>query len=100
MTNTRFDEVRAEHMERLEQFTPIVERVHGGYHPEFYKVHQLFKRLNKKLEVKKVEQVDLSKEFKDLRTVTDNYTVPNDVCESYAAVYNMLEDLDQAYLAQ
>lgn len=47
MTNTKFNEVKAAHMEQLEQFTPIVERVHGDNHPEFYKVHQLFNRLNK-----------------------------------------------------
>lgn len=100
MTNTQFNEVREKHMERLQQFTPIVERVHGEHHPEFFKVHELFNQLNKKLEAETEGQVDLNKEFEDLRTVTDNYTVPGDVCESYEAVYNMLEDLDQAYFEE
>ena len=34
-----------------------------------------------------------------LREITDNYTVPGDVCESYEAVYNMLAELDKAYEA-
>ena len=100
MTNTQFNEVRAQHMERLKQFTPIVERVHGEHHPEFFKVHELFNQLNEKLENETDESVDLKQEFTALRTVTDNYAVPGDVCESYEAVYNMLEDLDQAYFEE
>jgi len=34
-----------------------------------------------------------------LRETTNNYTVPDDVCESYEAVYNMLSELDKAYHA-
>lgn len=100
MINKTFEEVKAEHIERLEQYTPIVERVHGENHPEFYEVHQLFNQLNEKLQTSEAGQVDLHDEFKELRTVTNQYEVPEDVCESYEAVYNMLEDLDQAYSAK
>lgn len=41
--------------------------------------------------------MNLDNEFKQLREITDNYTVPGDVCESYEAVYNMLSELDDAY---
>ncbi|MDN6195690.1 MAG: iron-sulfur cluster repair di-iron protein, ric [Atopostipes suicloacalis] len=100
MTNTRFEEVKTEHIEKLEQFTPIVERVHGENHPEFLKVHQLFNQLNGKIKANEQGQVDLNEEFKALRKVTSHYKVPNDVCESYEAVYHMLESLDQAYQAE
>lgn len=99
MTNKIFDEVRAEHLERLEQFTPIVERVHGGHHPEFFEVRKLFDQLNEKLQTAEDGQANLTEEFNALRKVTNDYQVPSDVCESYAAVYQMLEELDQAYLA-
>lgn len=97
MTKTPFDEAKAEHMERLEQFTPIVERVHGENHPEFFEVRKIFDQLNEK--VKTNRELGLDKEFSELRKITNNYKVPNDVCESYEAVYNMLEELNQAYLA-
>ncbi|MGI6499248.1 MAG: hypothetical protein ACOX0U_10745 [Oscillospiraceae bacterium] len=42
---------------------------------------------------------ELNEEFARLREVTNDYTVPDDVCESYEAVYNMLAELDKAYLA-
>lgn len=100
MTNKTFNDVRAEHMERLEQFTPIVERVHGEHHPEFFEVRKVFDQLNQKLQTSENGQADLTEEFKALRKVTNDYQVPTDVCESYEAVYQMLEELDQAYSAK
>lgn len=97
MTNTRFNKVYAEHIERLEQFTPIVERVHGENHPEFFEVHRIFNQLNGKIEGTESEKVHLDEDFEELRKITNDYKVPSDVCESYEAVYTMLEELDQAY---
>lgn len=96
MTEKTFNEVKEEHMEQLIQFTPIVERVHGENHPEFLEVRQVFNQLNQRLEADD-EEVDLKKEFQELRKLTNHYEVPDDVCESYEAVYTMLEELDQAY---
>lgn len=100
MTNVRFSAVKAEHMERLEQFIPIVERVHGKNNPEFIEVRKVFNQITEKLQATGNKHLELKKEFKELRTVTNNYEIPRDVCESYEAVYNMLEDLDQAYSAE
>ena len=44
-------------------------------------------------------ELSLDEEFKSLREVTNNYAIPSDVCESYEAVYNMLEEVDTAYQA-
>lgn len=92
-----FNEVKERYLKRLEQFVPIVARVHGGTHPEFHDVHKLFDEINTKIKEAKTEKPELDNEFNQLRKVTDNYTVPGDVCESYEAVYNMLAELDKAY---
>lgn len=84
-------------LERLEQYVPIVARVHGGSHPEFYDVKRVFDEANVKIKNQQNEKPHLDNEFKELRKITDNYTVPADVCESYEAVYDMLEELDKAY---
>lgn len=97
MSNTTFNEATAEHIERLEQFTPIVERVHGKENPEFFEVRKLFDGLNKKIKLSDVEKPALNQEFAQLREVTNNYEVPAGVCESYEAVYQMLEALDTSY---
>ncbi len=98
MTNKQnFNEAKAKHLQTLEQYVPIVARVHGKTHPEFYEVHALFDTLVKKTKEAGLEVPELSEEFSKLQEITNNYTVPGDVCESYEAVYNMLGELDQAY---
>ena len=92
-----FNEAKERNLERLEQYVPIVERVHGGSHPEFHDVRRIFDEINEKIKKAGSQKPELDTEFKELRKVTDNYTVPDDVCESYEAVYNMLAELDEAY---
>lgn len=96
---TKFNEAREKNFERLEQFVPVVARVHGGSHPEFHDVKRLFDEINEKTKAADSSKPDLDKEFQELREVTDNYKVPGDVCESYEAVYKMLEEVDEAYKA-
>lgn len=97
MRNLSFEQAIKENLPTLEQYVPIVAKVHGGSHPEFYKVHELFNEITKKTEEADAEKPDLDEVFTRLREVTDNYTVPEDVCESYQAVYNMLSVVDKAY---
>ena len=99
MDNLTFNEVKEKHFERLEQFTPIVDRVHGDNHPEFHEVKALWDSIYEKIEVAGSDKPDLDVEFSKLRDITNRYEVPNDVCESYEAVYNMLEEVDKAYQA-
>ncbi|HHT62456.1 MAG: iron-sulfur cluster repair di-iron protein, ric [Bacillota bacterium] len=94
-----FNEVKERHFKTLEQYVPIVARVHGGTHPEFHEVHKLFNTINKKIKEAGAERPELKAEFAKLREITNNYTVPADVCESYEAVYKMLAEVDKAYQA-
>lgn len=94
---TKFNEVKEKNREKLKLYVPVVARVHGDAHPEFHQVHELYNKMAEKIENAGEEALELQEEFKKLRKVTDNYTVPCDTCESYEAVYNMLSELDQAY---
>lgn len=93
----KFQEVKEKNIKILEQYVPVVERVHGKDHPEFYEVRKLFDKINEKIKKGELETLRLEDQFKELRKVTDNYTIPGDTCESYEAVYNMLSELDKAY---
>ena len=93
----KFNEAIENHREKLELYVPIVERVHGGTHPEFHEVAKLFNDLMDKIKAAGSQELDLDKKFSGLRDVTNNYTVPSDTCESYEAVYQMLADWDGAY---
>jgi iron-sulfur cluster repair protein YtfE (RIC family) len=94
-----FSEALSKHFETLKLYVPIVAKVHGKHHPEFYKVHKLYDAIINKAKESGAELPDLAQEFIELREATNSYTVPDDVCESYEAVYHMLKELDEAYEA-
>ena len=93
----KFNEVVEKNLGTLEQYVPVVARVHGGSHPEFHDVKKIFEQVSVKIKNAGASKPDLDNEFKELRQITDNYSVPGDVCESYEAVYNMLKEIDKAY---
>ena len=43
-----FKDVLDNNYERLEQYVPVVSRVHGGSHPEFDDVEKVYKRISTK----------------------------------------------------
>ncbi len=92
-----FNKVKETRFPTLEQYVPIVARVHGGSHPEFHEVRKLFDAISRKTKEAGLEKPDLSEEFARLREITNHYAVPGDVCESYEAVYQMLAEADEAY---
>ena len=92
-----FDGEKERNLKKLEAYVPVVQRVHGESHPEFYEVRRLFDEINVKIKEAGSARPDLENEFAQLRGITGNYTVPGDVCETYEAVYNMLAELDAAY---
>lgn len=94
-----FNDAKKAHLKTLKTYVPVVERVHGSHHPEFHDVRKLFDAMAEKISAAGRGRPQLEEEFAQLRQVTDNYTVPGDVCESYEAVYQMLKALDQAYQA-
>lgn len=98
--SSSFRDVTEKHLKTLEQYVPIVARVHGNHHPEFHEVHQLFNTIQQKIKAAGDMQPDLEEAFTALRSVTGGYAVPGDTCETYEAVYKMLGEMDQAYHAE
>lgn len=94
-----FKEAWKANQKNLKLYVPVVERVHGKHHPEFYEVRKLFDALVEQIKAAGRGKPQLDEQFQALRLVTENYKVPGDVCESYEAVYHMLAELDQAYHA-
>ena len=95
----KFNEVQENLFPILEKYVPVVDRVHGPHHPEFHEVRAIFETMNEKVKANGGNHPDLQQEFLRMREVTKNYTVPGDVCETYDAVFQMLEKIDQAYEA-
>lgn len=94
-----FEKAKKVHFKKLELFVPVVARVHGDHHPEFHEVRKIYDTIVEKANEAGSNKPDLNEEFTKLRELTDNYAIPGDVCESYEAVYNMLEEIEKAYRA-
>lgn len=97
INNLTFNEAKKQHFQTLKKYVPVVARVHGAHHPEFYEVQKMFDAIVEKTKEAGSSKPELNEEFAKLREITDNYTVPGDVCESYKAVYDMLAEVDKAY---
>lgn len=94
-----FKEATKKYLPILDQYIPLVARVHGGSHPEFHDINKLYDLIRMKSKESGPEIADLKEEFTKLREISNNYTTPGDVCESYEAVYQMLAVLDEKYHA-
>ena len=46
----RFNQVMELHGDKLELYVPVVARVHGGSHPEFHSVRQVYDQMISKIE--------------------------------------------------
>ncbi len=83
--------------QKLEMYTLPLTRAHGENHPEVFRVRELFEIMNTKLFECEGGRADLSREFSELRVVTNGYKTPPDACETYEAVYAMLKESDASY---
>jgi len=82
------------HIEKAAQLAPIVEHVHGGHHPELTRVREITQALHQSDNTENTPAL-----FQELRTVTDNYAIPDDVCEAFEATYHALERADKQQAA-
>jgi len=80
-------------------YTTAITRAHGKNHSEVFDVREIYTEIQSKTKEAGSEKPMLDAEFTELREVTDNYEIPGDVCQTFAAVYNMLSKADQAYQA-
>lgn len=97
--NRAFNELVENNFSTLDLYTTAITRAHGKHHPEAFEVRELFETMNKKVKEAGSGKPNLAEEFTKLRNITDNYTIPENVCETFAGVYNMLSEADQAYHA-
>lgn len=97
MTNLSFAELVKEEFPVIGRYTPILVRVHGEAHPELASVLAVFKKINKAVYEKKLDEPELGAYFQELREITQDYLLPSDACETYIETYNMLARADKTY---
>lgn len=79
------------HRNQLDTFTKAVAKVHGNHHPEVIEVRKVYRQIDHKLNV---GDNDFDAEFESLRKVTSNYEIPDDACEAFSTVYQVLHQAD------
>lgn len=99
-TVTLFNDLAESYTPKLELYTLPVTRAHGKRHPEVFAVHELFQELNEMRKESVALNAEYGRIFKELREVTKNYSIPADACETYEAVYVMLQEMDEAHQQQ
>lgn len=82
----------AENNEQLALYTKAITKAHSKKHPEVFEVHKLYQEIQKKAQQ---ENWDLTQEFAELRQLTDTYTIPTDVCQTFEKTYRLLATFDQ-----
>lgn len=78
---------------RAAELAPIIERVHGEHHPELTRVREIT------LALQEGDEAHNTGLFEELRAVTQNYAIPDDVCETFEAAYQALERADRHHSA-
>ncbi|MDO5676437.1 MAG: hypothetical protein Q4G35_02890 [Propionibacteriaceae bacterium] len=79
---------------KASELAPIIERVHGEHHPELTRVRELTEL------IANADGADVAPYFAELRTVTSNYAIPDDVCETFEATYAALEQAESELVNQ
>lgn len=77
---------------RALELAPVIERVHGSHHPELTRVRELTEAISRSADAATASEL-----FRQLRTVTDNYSVPGDGCEAFHETYASLQAADKEH---
>jgi|SRR5699024_11009907 len=92
-----FKDIVEKNFSTLDLYTTAITRAHGKNHPEVFEVREVFEAMNLKIKTEGVRKPNLEAEFAQLRGITNNYHIPEDVCETFEGVYNMLAEADKVY---
>ena len=76
----------------LDIYTKTITKAQGQHHPEGFQVRAIYKEIQNKINH---NQYDLTNEFSQLRIITNDYFIPNDVCGTFKATYEMLKAFDE-----
>lgn len=85
-----------DHLATAAELAPLIERVHGANHPELTRVRELTEQITAASD-SDGHTAQTAELFRELRAVTDDYTVPSDGCEAFAGTYAALRSADPAH---
>ncbi|HHW84259.1 MAG TPA: iron-sulfur cluster repair di-iron protein, ric [Actinomycetales bacterium] len=78
-------------LDRATELAPLIERVHGPNHPELTRVRELTEQIAAAGPGGAVGSL-----FAELRSVTNDFVLPEDACEAYTGTYEALRAAEAA----
>ncbi|CAM3598932.1 iron-sulfur cluster repair di-iron protein, ric [Erysipelothrix urinaevulpis] len=75
--------------EILDLYTNALTKAHAKNHPEVIELRHLFKELERNID----DEEQFLKTLDTINFSTNNFKVPEDVCDTYKKTYQMLEQL-------
>ncbi|MGX7074805.1 iron-sulfur cluster repair di-iron protein, ric [Globicatella sanguinis] len=78
-----------ENEEQMNLYTQAISKVHVKNHPEVLEIQKLYQSILQKI---KNGTVDVSYEFRRLDEITNHFSTPKDVCQTYEAVIEFLKE--------
>lgn len=85
------NEFYSSYNDTLDLYTSAITKAHGQHHPEVWQVRSIYEEIQKKIHA---GRYDLSDEFQQLRRITNNYAIPDDVCGAFRTAYQLLQQFD------
>ncbi|MBD3949042.1 iron-sulfur cluster repair di-iron protein, ric [Tuanshanicoccus lijuaniae] len=76
----------------LDLYTQAITKAHGDKHPEVFEVRKIYKIIQDKIQE---EDIDVSNEWVELRAITQDYAIPDDVCPTFTKTYQLLKQMDE-----
>lgn len=86
--------VNSSDVKELNKILPVVQRVHGGNHPEIYRAGEIYTEILNGMKLGK-RSVEMIKLLNELRSITGNFTAPADVCATFCRTYELLAKLTE-----
>ncbi len=78
----------------LNKILPVVQRVHGGNHPELFRVGEIYTDILKGAKSGKSSE-KMAELLEELKSITGNFKTPADACATYDRSYELLAKLTE-----
>lgn len=77
--------------DKLELYTQAITKAHGKNHPEVFEVRRLYETIKDKVD----NGDNFTEEITQLKKVTNNFAIPNDVCATFEGTYKLLKEVSE-----
>ncbi|MCZ8466532.1 iron-sulfur cluster repair di-iron protein, ric [Streptococcus uberis] len=73
--------------DKLELYTKAITKAHGKNHPEVFEVSRLYETIKAKVD----KGDDFTAEIAQLKDITNDFAIPDDVCATFEETYKLLK---------